>query len=196
MEQQFDLARFFTFSVDMLCIASFDGYFKCINPAFEQRLGWTTEELVSQPYIAYVHPGDLGKTEAEMEKLRNATAVVSFENRYRTKNGSWIWMLWTAFPDVQMQLVYGIARDITERKEREIRQEQELIAALNTLEKLEELIPICSHCKKVRNDQGYWKRIELFLEEKVEQKLTHSICPCCAEKEFGAYLAKRTLQQV
>lgn len=191
MNNTYDLSRFFTYSLDMLCIAGFDGYFKCINPAFEHWLGWKTEDLLSRPFVDFVHPEDQGPTLEQIRRISSGEICVSFENRYQRFDGSWVWMMWTSYPDMERDLMYAVARDITDRKHRELRQEKELASALSTLEKLGELLPICSYCKNIRSDEGYWKRIECFLEESMEQRLTHSICPQCAEQQFSKFLEKK-----
>ncbi len=112
-----ELGRFFMLSFDMLCIAGFDGYFKRLNPAWEKTLGFTTEELLAKPYLEFVHPDDREATTAEGQKLTMGGVTFSFENRYLTKNGSYRWFLWNATPFPEHQLVYAVARDITERKQ-------------------------------------------------------------------------------
>ncbi len=114
-----ELERFFTLSLNMLCIAGFDGYLKRLNPAWERTLGFTPEELRTEPFMNFVHPDDREATSAEVKKLFAGLETICFENRYRTKDGSYRWMLWNAAPYLDKQLIYAAARDITERKRAE-----------------------------------------------------------------------------
>ncbi len=111
--------RFFTLSLDLLCIAGFDGRLRRINPAFERVLGWPVEEFLSRPFLDFVHPDDRATTQAGMENLKAGQDIHSFENRYRCRDGSYRWLLWTATPFAGQQLIYAAARDVTERKQTE-----------------------------------------------------------------------------
>ncbi len=127
------LGRFFTTSLSMVCIADFAGYFKRLNPAWERTLGFTAEELCAHPFLDFVHPDDREITAAEMKKLTEGMNSISFENRYRTKDESYRWLLWTATPVKEQQVIYAAARDITERKDSEesIRRLKEAAEAAN-----------------------------------------------------------------
>ncbi|MBZ8178727.1 PAS domain S-box protein [Oscillatoria salina] len=113
-----ELNRFFNISLDMFCIAGIDGYFKRLNPCFESTLGYTETELLTKPFIDFVHPDDVNSTFTELEKLSAGIPSTYFENRYRTKEGNYRWFAWTSHPAVDGKL-YSVAHDITQRKEAE-----------------------------------------------------------------------------
>jgi two-component system sensor histidine kinase/response regulator len=113
---QEELDRFFALSLDMLCIAGFDGFFKRVNPAWQRILGYTEAELLSRPYIELIHPDDRKVTRVQAGRLTNGHDVTYFENRYLHKDGTVRWLLWTSTPFAQQRIIYASARDITERK--------------------------------------------------------------------------------
>lgn len=108
--------RFFTLSIDMLCVAGFDGYFKEINPAWHKTLGWASDEILSRPWLDLVHPEDHQQTIAAGQRLAAGQAVYQFENRYRCKDGTYRWMAWNSFPLPEERLIFGVVRDVTEQK--------------------------------------------------------------------------------
>jgi PAS domain S-box-containing protein len=116
-----ELEHLFTLSIDLLSISGFDGYFKRLNPACEKLLGHTTSELLSKPYFDFIHPDDRAATIVEARKLAKGTQTISFENRFRCKDGSYKWLLWSATPVTGQSLIYAVARDITDRKRAEQR---------------------------------------------------------------------------
>lgn len=111
--------RFFKLSGDKLAICDLEGYFTQVNPAWEKTLGWTRTELITNPYIEFVHPDDRSLTLTEAQKLSRGINSIGFENRYRSKDGSYRWLSWnvSAFPE--QQVLYAVARDITEQKQTE-----------------------------------------------------------------------------
>jgi PAS domain S-box-containing protein len=113
---QEELDRLFDLSLDLLCVAGTDGFFKQINPAFEQVLGYSREELLSRAFLEFVHEEDREQTLLEVENLARGQVVVDFQNRYRTRNGDYRWLAWRATPLPDRGLIYAVARDITDSK--------------------------------------------------------------------------------
>ncbi|NNM33171.1 MAG: HAMP domain-containing protein [Gemmatimonadetes bacterium] len=112
VEELREFQTFFDRSLDLLCIASTDGYFKRVNPAFERVLGWSPRELLEKPFVEFVHPEDVETTVAEVAQLAEGRPTVSFENRYRRADGSYARLLWNTYPDPHSGLLYAIARAI------------------------------------------------------------------------------------
>jgi PAS domain S-box-containing protein len=109
--------RFFSLSRDLLCIADFDGYFKTLNPVWEELLGFSRKELMDRPYVELVHPDDREATEAEASKVADGGEVTFFENRFRCRDGSYRWLSWSARSALPERLIYATARDVTESKQ-------------------------------------------------------------------------------
>jgi len=111
-----ETSRIFNSSQDLLGSATFEGYFTSLNPAWQRILGYTPDELMAEPFISFVHPDDVESTLAEAAKLGEGAPAISFENRYRTKDGSYRWLAWNSTPDVENSLIHFVTRDITEAK--------------------------------------------------------------------------------
>lgn len=109
--------RFFELSLDMLCIAGMDGYFKQLSPAFTRILGWSESEMLARPWIDLVHPDDRDSTEQARVTLVEGRQVLAFDNRFLHKDGSYRWLSWSSMPMPEDGLMYGVARDITDRIE-------------------------------------------------------------------------------
>ena len=116
---QQELDRIFTLSQDLITVADFDGRFTRVNPAATEILGYTEAELLARPYVDLVHPADRDSTAAEADSIARGEATVSFENRFVRKDGSIKVLDWTSTPDVENRLMYGVARDVTERRRTE-----------------------------------------------------------------------------
>jgi PAS domain S-box-containing protein len=174
--------RFFEVSIDMLCFLDFNGYFKRLNPAWERALGFTREELMSRPFIEFVHPDDRESTLKQNAAVRAGGQALGFENRYLCKDGSYRWFRWNAAPDMGDNVIYSVARDITdakraaEERERLVRELQDALAEVKTLQAI---LPICSYCRKVRDDENYWHTVEGYLSRHTSTLFSHSICPSC-----------------
>jgi PAS domain S-box-containing protein len=119
-ESQERFRKLFELSADLVCIADLEGRFRETNPAFCKVLGYPKEELVSRPFLDFVHPEDRDKTlQVTKEKLQQGKTVLHFENRYLCKDGGFVWLEWTSQPSVAMGVTFAIARDVTARKQAE-----------------------------------------------------------------------------
>jgi len=103
-------------ALDLICVAGLDGYFKQVNQAWTDVLGYTKKELLSQPWINLVHPDDREATIAEASKVFQGYKTMRFRNRCLSKDGSFRWILWTAAAPADGQFFYATGRDITEIK--------------------------------------------------------------------------------
>lgn len=184
--------RFFALSIDMLCIAHFSGYFKTLSVAWEKTLGYTHAELQSTPLFDFVHPEDRERTLEQNRKVRSGEQALGFENRYRCKDGSYRWLLWNATADIEHQVIYSVARDITERKQAEQERDRllnELRTALAEVKELQKILPICMYCKSIRDGENYWQSVDTYISHHTNTKFSHGICPTCyetvVEREFG-----------
>lgn len=108
----YDFERLFNYAIDLMCIAGTDGYFKVVNPAFERVLGYTSKELLADPFVMLIHPDDRDATVAEVERLSDGSPTLAFTNRYRCKNGTFVTLDWKAFPEPAARLIYATARVI------------------------------------------------------------------------------------
>ncbi len=122
---------FFDVSLDMICVATTDGYFKQLSPTWSKTLGWDEDELKAKPYLEFVHPDDRESTVNVKEHLHEGNNILNFDNRYLCKNGEYKWLSWKSYIDLEDNLVYAVARDIQDRKE----MEEELLRKTEELQK-------------------------------------------------------------
>lgn len=129
--------RWFDMSNELLVEADLNGFFTRLSPAWERTLGWTREELMARPFREFIHPDDLATTLPAARALEIEPGEIrELENRYRTKDGSWRWLQWSATSDHRRK--YAVARDITERKQLEL-ERQELLAQVEALARTDAL---------------------------------------------------------
>lgn len=185
--------RFFANSIDMLCVLDFNGYFKRLNPAWERTLGFARGELTSRPFLEFVHPDDRGRTLAQNRQVRGGGQALGFENRYLCKDGSFRWFRWNATPDSPERVIYSVARDVTATKQAEEklgRLVRTLQEALSEASPLHEILPICSYCRKIRDDDNLWHTVEAYIARHTASQFSHSVCPSCMETHIEPQLRR------
>ena len=179
--------RFFDVSLDMLCCLGFDGYFRRLSTAWERTLGYTRAELMARPFIEFVHPEDRERTLRQNRAVRGGGQARLFENRYVCKDGSPRWLRWNAASDTAQGVIFSVARDVTEHKAAEMEREAlvtQLQTALAEVRTLRELLPICSYCRMIRDDEERWHSVEAYIARHTATRFSHGICPSCYEREF------------
>jgi two-component system sensor histidine kinase/response regulator len=110
-----EVAQFFELSMDLLCIIDREGHLLRLSAAWERVLGYPLREFENNPFIQYVHPDDRAATLEQFTRLGQGHRVIDFYNRYRAQDGSYRWLEWRSAPAGD-GIVYGVARDITERR--------------------------------------------------------------------------------
>ena len=142
---------------------------------------------MTRPFIEFGHPDDRERTLNQNAAVRRGGQALGFENRYRCKDGSYRWFRWNATPDSSWSVIYSVARDVTELKEADEERERlvkELQTALSEVRQLQEILPICSYCRNVRDDENYWDTVENYVSAHTSTLFSHSICPSCLETHF------------
>ena len=162
------------------------GKIMAANSAASGMHGYSRKELLSMN-IQDLNTPETAKLAPSMISRIISGETVKTELMHRRKDGTVFSLEVTA---VLMEVedhkyILGFDRDITKRKTAE--QDKEVLishlkSALEGLKRLRGLLPICAWCKKVRDDQGYWKQVEKYIEDNSEASFTHGICPECMEK--------------
>jgi diguanylate cyclase (GGDEF)-like protein/PAS domain S-box-containing protein len=113
-EKKQELDRFFSTSLDLLCIADTEGFFRRLNLEWENTLGYSLDELQSRQFLDFVHPEDLDSTLDAISQLESQQSIINFENRFRCKDGSYRWIEWRS--KTFGKNIYAAARDVTKRR--------------------------------------------------------------------------------
>ena len=144
-ERTADRDRMWRLSTDIMLVASFDGTIGAVNPAWTSLLGWTEEELAGRNFLDFVHPDDLERTRAETSRLGAGHTTPRFENRYRHKDGRYLWLSWIAVPDDRF--IHAVGRDVTAQKEADaaLRQAEDQLRQAQKMEAVGQLTGGVAH---------------------------------------------------
>jgi len=157
------------------------------NRSAERFYGWSVEQL-KEMRIQDINMLSGEQVKAELEKARSLERTY-FEFRHRLSDGSFREVgVYSGKIDINGKgLLHSIIHDITERKRTEEQKDSlvsDLQKALSEVKTLRGFLPICSHCKKIRDDKGYWNQIESYIREHSEVEFSHSICQECAKRYY------------
>jgi PAS domain S-box-containing protein len=173
------------------------------SPRWAAMIGYTVEEI--EPHVGawerLVHPDDLSRLRPTLEAhLAGDTPQYESEFRMRHKDGRWLWILdrgkvVARDTDGRPLRAVGTHVDITARREAEealreaLAANERLVAELreaaHKIKTLTGFIPICMFCKKIRDDQGYWERLEAYISAHSDAKFSHGLCPECRKEHYG-----------
>ncbi len=168
-----------------------DGQFKYINHKFAEMFGYPMEEyLDNMLFSKLVYPEDLSTVEYQVNKrIKNQAEFSHYTFRGQKKTGEIVHVeIYGSSTSLGGKpAALGTIMDITDRIKAE--QEKEILIldlreALQDVKRLSGLLPLCSYCKKIRDDKGYWNQIESYIHEHSEAEFSHGICEKCAEKHF------------
>ena len=180
---------FKTSPVYIASIALDDGYFLDVNDAFTNITGYQRDEVLGRTAVEI---GLWFEPEERVKFIKLAQQHGGFheeEVRFRRKNGEPLFGIWSA-EKIELggkACLISVLVDVTERRKAQeaLRQERDkLRIALSEIKTLSGLVPICSNCKKIRDDQGYWNQIEKYIGEHSNAQFSHGICPECAKKLY------------
>jgi PAS domain S-box-containing protein len=166
-------------------------------PGVFRVTGYTEEEYAAQPQLWFnmIHAEDKEIVLHQVARLLRGEAPPPIKHRITHKNGSILWLKNTSLPvfDSKGKLIAydGLVVDISKAEFAGAKQEDqiaELTSALAMVKMLHSLLPICSACKKIRDDKGYWQQIEAYITGHFSAiEFTHSICPDCTKRLYPQY---------
>jgi PAS domain S-box-containing protein len=178
-----------------------EGRYEYINQAAQHVTGYSPSNWYQNPFLhrEIILPAWRAKFERKFRKFLhgNGPEDHTFPIRHQQGDIRWLHLRTTLLRDElgKAFAIEGIAIDITEKKHEEMERKQlirELKKALAEVKVLSGLLPICSFCKKVRDDQGYWKQIESYITEHSELFFTHGLCPDCLAHHYPEYFPARS----
>lgn len=174
---------------DCLIISDIKGWILEANPASCKAYGYTRQELIGSHVGRIIHK-DYHLIFEQYGKDLVATGHYFGETIAVRKDGGHINTIvkGTLYMSKGRQHVLAIIRDVTKEKHNEQQREKlisELQKALEEIKTLKGIVPICAHCKKIRDDKGYWNLIEAYIEKHSEASFSHGICPDCSDALYG-----------
>jgi PAS domain S-box-containing protein len=158
------------------------------NERWLEFTGRTLAQERGDGWVEGVHREDVARCLEVYTSAFQERRVFEMEYRLRRHDGVWRWLFDRGVPFCDPAGAFagyiGSCVDVTAR----VDAEQALAAKRESeLRELRELIPICAHCKKVRDDEGFWERVESYVSRVTHRQLTHGLCPECLEKHYPGW---------
>ena len=182
-----DWGKIFDAIDDWICIIDLESKIYRSNFTAEKLFGLKIQKIIGKKCCSVAHATSASVERCPLPKMIKTGKRVSSE--IQIKDGTW--MLITVDPlyndEGLMTGAVHIARNINKQIEFQYEREcilKELKNALAHVKKLSGLLPICAHCKKIRDDEGYWNQIDSYIEKHSEAKFSHGICQECVEKFY------------
>ncbi len=193
-DSAWQLASIVESSDDAIISKTWDGTITSWNGGAERLYGYSAKEIIGQPISILLPPEILNDLPEILTRICRGEIVSHFETNRQTKDGRIVDVSLTISPiktpEGKIIGASSTARDITERKLLEKERQKvfvELQKALSEVKKLSGFLPICSSCKKIRDDKGYWSGVESYISDHSEALFSHSICPDCMRKLYPEY---------
>lgn len=172
-----------------------DGTYRYVNKAFAKGVGRKVDEIIGHKIWDVFDRDEADKRFAVVKKVFTEGKTEEIEVRVPTPAGDTFYLT-TAKPILEksgtVETVICTSKNITKRKLAEIELKNErdnLLKALKEIKTLSGLLPICSSCKKIRDDKGYWNQIEAYISEHSKAEFSHGICPDCSQKLYSEFTA-------
>jgi PAS domain S-box-containing protein len=178
---------------DLITKVDSKGKFTYVNHVGEKFFGLKEAETIGMSAFDFLYPEDQKATDKWFQEgISKHLLRGSIENRLvNKKSGEVFHMLWTSNfhydEDNRLLSISGIAHDISERKKNEQEREKfitELEEAIAEIKTLRGIIPICSYCKKIRDDKGAWDIMEAYISKNSDAQFSHGVCPQCYKKQM------------
>ena len=175
----------------VIYVKDLQGRYTFVNQAYEDFIGFGTDKVIGRTDYE-LFPRRVAETLADVDR-KVMTSKIPEELEENVPAGGAMRTYWSVkFPLIENNgEVYGlcgISTDIQDRKDVEREREQLIVKlqnALTEIKMLQGIIPICSSCKKIRDDQGYWNQLESYIEQHSHAAFSHGMCPDCAEAFYG-----------
>lgn len=172
-----------------------DGTYRYVNNAFAKGVGRAVDEIIGYKIWDVFDQDEADKRFAVVKKVFTEGKTEEIEVRVPTPAGDTFYLT-TAKPILDesgtVETVICTSKNITKRKLAEIELKKErdnLLKALKEIKALSGLLPICSSCKKIRDDKGYWNQIEAYISEHSKAEFSHGLCPDCSQKLYSEFTA-------